>query len=75
MAVSVVDLFEVIDINDRDHRFEALLPEGEKLQVKQILPRPMIEQAGETVGTAQGAKTALVVGELNGQAITDPAQR
>ncbi|MNP29761.1 hypothetical protein D3C76_1227980 [compost metagenome] len=73
MPVGIVDLFEVVHIDDGDHRLAALLPAFMKLHVQQVFPGTVVEQAGQAIGAAQGAEVALVLGKLDGQAIANPA--
>ena len=73
MAIGIVDLLEVVDINQCDGGLGLSLLALVKLQLQQVLPRPVIEQAGQAVGTAQGTQGALVFRELDGQAIAGHA--
>src|SRR5450830_1697761 len=60
MAVRIIDLLEVIDINQCDGGVALLLLALVELEVQQIFPRTVVKQAGEAVGAAQGAEGAFV---------------
>lgn len=75
MAVSVVDGFEVIDVDQSDRPAPVLAFTALEFDFQLVLPGTVIEQAGETVGTAQGEQFALLPAKRGGLAKADPAQR
>ncbi len=75
MAVGVVDDLDVINIDQRNHAFLMLvlvLALGE-LKIKQVLPRAMIEQAGQAVGAAELAQDVAMFPELERDLMVHPA--
>ena len=59
MAIGVVDLLEVVDIDQRNGGLGLLLLALVELQLQQVFPGAVIEQAGEAVGTAQALRARL----------------
>ena len=74
MAVGVIDEFEVIDVDQGNHRAPLFIATALELVLQLIFPRAVVEQPGQAVSTAQGQQFALVAGQVLGLAIADPAE-
>jgi hypothetical protein len=54
VTVSVIDVFEMIDVDQRNRPTLVLALATLKLDFQLILPGAVVEQTGQAVGSAQG---------------------
>ncbi|WP_244900118.1 hypothetical protein [Oceanimonas baumannii] len=74
MAVGVIDKFEVVDVDQSNHRAPLFIATTLELDFQLIFPRTVVEQAGQAVSTAQGQQFALVPGQVLSLSIADPTE-
>ena len=73
MAVGVIDLLEMVDVDQGDRGVALLLLALVELEVQQVFPRAVVKQAGEAVDAAQGTERAFMFGQFDCQLIADHA--
>jgi len=73
VAMAVVDLLEVVDVEQRQVALGAVRLAAAELSQQHALPGPVVAQPGQAVGLAEMGQRTLVLGQLHGDLVADHA--